>query len=108
MPINALTQEVARGILSDCLGGEGSVVPGKHFREELGKEGLTIPDAWHVLRSGRIFKPPELDIGTREWKYTIEGYTPDGTWLAIVFCLKQVNQAYLITVFSVETKRRTV
>jgi hypothetical protein len=85
MPINALTQEVARDVLSDCLGGTGTVVPGKHFREELGKEDLTIPDAWQVLRSGCIYNPSELDMKTGEWKYTIEGYVPDGTWLAIVF-----------------------
>ena len=108
VPINAVTQETAHDILRDCLGGVGTVVPGKHFRDELRKEGLTVPDAWQVLRSGCIFNPPECDIKTGEWKYTIEGYAPDGTWLAIVFSFKQVNMAYLITVFSVETKRRTV
>jgi hypothetical protein len=108
MPISAVTQEIARDLLRDCLSGGGTVIPGNHFREELRKEDLTIPDAWQVLRSGCIFKPPECDIKTGEWKYTIEGYAPEGTWLAIVFSFKQVNEAYLITVFSVRTKRRTV
>jgi hypothetical protein len=108
MPISELTPEVAHDILRDCLGGAGTVIPGSHFREELRKEGLTIPDAWQVLRTGCIFKPPEPDIKTGEWKYTVEGFAPDGTWLAIVFSFKHVNAAYLITVFSVETKRRTV
>jgi hypothetical protein len=44
----------------------------------------------------------------REWKYTIEGYAPDGTWLCIVFSLKYANVACLITVFSVVAKGRTV
>jgi hypothetical protein len=108
VPMNAVTLDIARTLLQDCLGGGGTVIPGSHFRDELRKEGLTVPDAWQVLRTGCIYNPPELDIKTREWKYTIEGYAPDGTWLAIVFCFKQINEAYLITVFSVETRRRTV
>ena len=108
MSISVVTQDIARDMLRDCLGGAGTVIPGNHFRDELRKEGLTIPDAWQVLRSGCIFNPPECDIKTGDWKYTIEGYAPDGTWLSIVFSFKQVNAAYLITVFSVEAKRRTV
>jgi hypothetical protein len=105
MPINAVALDIALDMLHDCLS-EGSVIPGKHFRDELRKEGLTIPDAWQVLRSGCICDPPECDIKSGEWKYTVEGYAPDGTWLRIVFSFKQVNEAYLITVFSVEAKRR--
>jgi hypothetical protein len=108
MPISAVALDIARDMLRGCLGNAGNVIPGNHFREELRKEGLKIPDAWQVLRSGCIFNPPEKDIKTGEWKYTVEGYTPDGTWLAIVFSFKQVNEAYLITVFSVGAKRRTV
>jgi hypothetical protein len=107
MPVNAVSPNLAQEMLRHCLGGAGIVNPGKHFREELQKEGLSLPDAWVVLRSGCIFNPPELDIKTGEWKYTIEGYTPDGIWLCVVFSFKQVNSAYLITVFSVEIKRRT-
>jgi hypothetical protein len=102
------TAEVAQGVLRDCLKPGGRVIPTQHFREELKKEGLTIPDAWHVLRSGCISKAPEHDIRLREWKYTIEGYAPDGTWLCIVFSLKYANVACLITVFSVVAKGRTV
>lgn len=107
MPINCVAPNVAQELLHECLGGAGTVVPGKHFREELEKEGLTLPEAWQVLRCGCIYNPPERDIRTGEWKYTVEGYTSEGTWLCIVFCLKQVNEAYLITVFSVTAKRRT-
>ena len=94
-------------MLRDCLSDDdGAVIPGKHFREELTKEGLTIPDAWHVLRTGCIYNPPECDVKTGEWKYNVEGHTPDGTWLAVVLCFKEVNKVFLITVFSVEVKRR--
>jgi len=106
--MDAVKPDIAQDMLRDCLGGEGSVIPGRHFRDELKKEGLTIPDAWQVLRSGCIYNTPECDIKTGEWKYTVEGYAPDGTWLCIVFSFKQINQAYLITVFSVKARRRTV
>jgi len=106
MPINAVTKEIALDLLHECLGEEGRIIVGRHFRDELKKEGLTIPDAWQVLRSGCICNPPECDIKTGEWKYTVEGIAPDGTWLCIVFCFKQVDEAFLITVFSVEAKRR--
>lgn len=53
-----------------------------------------------------MYKPPELDIKTREWKYTIEGYETGGKWLAIVLSFKTVERAYLITVFSIKVKER--
>jgi hypothetical protein len=108
MPVDAVSPDVAQAVLRDCLGPTGRVIPTFHFREELDKEGLTIPDAWKVLRSGCISQPPEHDIRTGEWKYTVEGLTPCGTWLCIVFSFKYVNVACLITVFSVEAKGRTV
>ncbi|MGD0294585.1 MAG: DUF4258 domain-containing protein [Terracidiphilus sp.] len=99
MALSAVTTSLALDMLRDCLS-DGNVIPGKHFLEELSKEGLTIPDAWQVLQHGCIFKPPELDIRTGEWKYTIEGYVPDGMKLAIVFSFKEIDRTYLITVFA--------
>lgn len=91
-------------MLHDCLGAKGSVIPGKHFRDELAKEELSMLDAWHVLRSGLIFDAPEVDIKTGEWKYRIEGRVPDGKTIGIVFSFKQVDMAFLITVFSIQAK----
>jgi len=98
----------AQDLLRYCLGGGGTVKPGKHFREELKAEGLDLPNAWQVLRAGIIFNPPEVDVKTREWKHTVEGCEPDGKWLGIVFSFKAVDSVYLITVFSVEAKRRAL
>jgi hypothetical protein len=106
MSVSAVKVEIALDMLRECLGLGGTVIPGKHFLEELKNEKLTLPDAWQVLRTGCISKPPEPDIRTGEWKYTIEGYTPDDIWLAIVFCFKHVDKAYLITCFSVKAKTR--
>lgn len=106
MPVSAVKPDIALDMLRDCLQGAGKVIQGQHFLDELNNEGLTFPDAWLVLRSGCIYKPPECDLRKGEWKYTIEGYTADGVWLAIVFSFKFVDRAYLITCFSVEAKKR--
>ncbi len=105
MPVTCRTVQEALDLLRHCLDC-GGVRPGRHFRDELANEGLSMPDAWTVMRSGAIYDPPEQDIRTGEWKYRVEGYAPDGEWLAIVFCFKTREQAFLITVFSVESKRR--
>jgi hypothetical protein len=101
MPVEAVKCEIALDMLKDCLGESGKVIISRHFREELAKEGLTLQDAWTVLRSGNIPNPPECDIKTGEWKYRIEGLTADAVRLAVVFSFKYVNQACLITVFSI-------
>ena len=106
MIVEALKISEALDLLHFCLGDGGEVRPGKHFRDELAKEKLTIPAAWHVLRTGLIYKPSEHDVKTGEWKYSVEGHEPDGKWLEIVFCFKSLERAFLITVFSVEARRR--
>lgn len=79
---------------------------GRHFLEELANERLSIEDAWIVLRHGQIYDPPEQDIKTREWKYRVEGKEPGGKPLAVVFCFKEADQMFLITIFSIENKGR--
>lgn len=106
MSVSAVKPDIALDMLRGCLGSDGAVIPGRHFLDELNNEGLTVPDAWLVLKSGTIYRPPESDIRSGEWKYTIEGFTVDGIWLAIVFSFKHVDKAYLITVFSIEAKKR--
>lgn len=106
MAVGFVKPEIALGILHDCLRGSGKIVQGRHFLEELTNEGLTVPDAWIVLKSGCISRPPESDIRTGEWKYTIEGYTADGVYLAVVFSFKSVDRAYLITCFSIKARER--
>lgn len=101
--IRRLSRPEAAELVRKCLQPGRRVIPGKHFREELENEGLTLPDALHVLRTGRIYDEPEQDIKTGDWKYRIEGKEVDGRTLKIVFCFKDfggVDTAYLITVFA--------
>jgi hypothetical protein len=36
----------------------------------------------------------------------MEGHEPGGKWLAIIFSFKAVDTTFLITVFSVESKKK--
>lgn len=103
--IDCLSQEIARGVLRDCLE-DGNLIQGKHFRDELAAENLTIEDVLHVMRAGSVKDPPELDDKYREWKYKVEGYEPGGKWLVVAFSFKQIETVFLITIYSVESLRR--
>ena len=86
---------------------KGNIIPRRHFRNELEKEALDLQDAVRVLKTGNIFLEPEPDTKTGDWKYRVEGVEGaevDGKWLAIVFCFKTEDTAFLITVFSVEAR----
>jgi hypothetical protein len=103
--IDPLIIQEAQDLLRHCLE-SGQVIPGRHFRDELIKEAVSIVDAWAVLKSGRIYNPPEFHVGSQEWNYRMEGHEPGGKWLAIVFSFKAVDTTFLITVFSVESKKK--
>lgn len=103
--LNRLETQEAQDLLRHCLE-SGEIIPGRHFRDELEKEAVSMVDAWAVLKSGRIYNPPEFHAGCQEWNYRIEGHEPGGKWLAIIFSLKAVDRTFLVTVFSVESKRK--
>jgi hypothetical protein len=103
--IDPLIIQEAQDLLRHCLE-SGQVIPGRHFRDELVKEAVSMVDAWAVLKSGRIYNPPEFHLGSGEWNYRMEGHEPGGKWLAIVFSFKAVDTTFLITVFSVESKKK--
>ena len=100
-----LAREEAGTILRHCLE-EGEVIPGSHFRQELAAEGLGIEDAYGVLRHGRIYDEPEFAIKHGNWRYKVEGHEPDGQWLCIVFAIEEVDSVFLITVNSVNHRRK--
>jgi uncharacterized DUF497 family protein len=95
----------AAELLHYCLE-DGEVVPTRHFREELANEGIPFEDAVSVLRYGIIYDPPEENLKTGEMKYRIEGHEPGGKWMVIVFSFKTIERASLITIFSVQSRRR--
>lgn len=106
MLVQRLSRLEAQDLLRHCVE-QGEVIPGFHFRQELANEKLSFEDAWVVLKCGRIHDEPEHDVKSREWKYRVEGHEPGGRWLAIVFSFKEINRAFLITVFSVQSRSKT-
>lgn len=105
MGLSRLAIQEALNLLRHCLDG-GAVIPSKHFQDELANEGLVFSDALQVLRSGNIYDAPEQDLRTGDWKYRVEGYEPDGLWLAIVLTFRAQDVTFLITVFSVQSRSR--
>ena len=63
--IGCLSIHDAEQRVRHCLE-RGTVIPGKHFREELANEAINPQDAWIVLRYGHIYDVPEKDIKTGE------------------------------------------
>lgn len=100
-----ISRQEAVDLLHHCLD-DGEVRYGDHFRKALAAEKVEIPEAWTVLRCGNIYEEPEPDMKTGEWKYRVEGHEPDGKWLVVVLSFKSLDRAFLITVFSVESRRR--
>ena len=96
--IERLSRADAESLARHCMTA-GRVIFGKHFREELANESLQITDARFVLKHGHIFTEPEPDIKTGEWKYRIDGKTLDQIDLSVVFCFKEIDTCFLITVF---------
>jgi hypothetical protein len=106
MAAGCLKRQEALDLLRHCLE-EGEVVPARHFRDELANESISFADVWAVLRSGAIYDEPEQDIRTGEWKYRVEGYEPGGEWMAVVLTFKTRERAFLVTVFSIQSRRRS-
>jgi hypothetical protein len=105
--VERLSRADALELLHRCLDEEdAAVIPGPHFQKALSDEGLTFQDALVVMRSGNIYDEPENDIKSGEWKYRVGGHEPGGKWLGIIFSFKTLDRAFLITVFSVEARRR--
>jgi hypothetical protein len=96
--VQCFSRSDAKQLVRHCLE-QGAVIFSLHFREELAQEGLEIIDAQRILKHGHIYKEPEQDIKTGEWKYRIEGPTIDSRELRIVFCFKAIDMCLLITVF---------
>ncbi|HLK34267.1 MAG TPA: DUF4258 domain-containing protein [Terriglobales bacterium] len=104
--LKRLSRSDAVDLVHHCLE-QGRVRWGGHFRKSLAEEkDVTLTDVWNVLRSGNIYEEPEQDIRTGDWKYRLEGHEAGGKWLAVVLTLRDENETFLITIFSIEAKRR--
>ena len=97
------TQTTARALIKECFT-QGDFIQSKHFRERLAaltvEKDVTLQDVIHIGQHGGIYNEPEIDPKHGEWQYTIEGTSPDGLLIRIVFSFKTDDLALLITIFT--------
>jgi hypothetical protein len=105
MALKRVSRSEAVDLVRHCLD-EGLVQWGPHFVKALADEQLVMIDVTNVLRLGTIYEEPEQDIRTGDWKYRVEGHEPDGKWLCIAITFREEENVFLITVFSVESRRK--
>jgi hypothetical protein len=91
-----LSKTDAEKKLRYCLE-HGIVEPHPHFKKALKDDGVDLVDAYQVLKSGRIYSEPELDIKFGQWRYSVEGNEPEGNWLKIVVAFLEDDHTLLIT-----------
>jgi hypothetical protein len=76
-------------LLRDCL-----QTGMKRCRER----GIDPQDAQFVLRKGVIYDEPELDVRFQEWRYKIEGKTPDEDKLKVIVTFLKQDEMLVLTV----------
>lgn len=59
------------------------------------ERGVDANDLIGLARSGVVYKDPEVDITTGQWKYTIEN---PSTFLKVVFIVSSEKKIRLVTV----------
>ena len=88
VPEKRLARSQAVQQLRKCVAA-GKIIPGKHFRDELAKEGLIFGDALRVLKTGQIYSEPDPDPKSGDWKYRVEGSEVDGNGSPSCFVSRQ-------------------
>jgi hypothetical protein len=83
--------------LRDCLQ-TGVVQYHPHFAKRCRERGIDPQDAQFVLRKGVIYDEPELDVRFQEWRYKVEGRTPDEDKLKVVIAFPERDEVLVLTV----------
>lgn len=93
IPSKIQAEKIIRLHLSD-----GFVVITSHFKKRLAERGFSMQDVTHVLKSGRIYSEPEIDINSGKPRYRMEGETLDEEVLKVIAELYD-EKTILITAF---------
>ncbi len=87
----------AERIIKRHLSG-GFVVITSYFKKRLAQRGFSIQDVTHLLKTGRIYNEPEIDINSGKPRYRVEGETLDEEVLKVIAELYD-EKTILITAF---------
>lgn len=66
-----ISKEQAREIFNRAFL-DGSVIYTKHCQERMEERNIDANDLMALARAGLVYKNPERDVKTGEWKFTIE------------------------------------
>jgi hypothetical protein len=103
--VDRLSKQDAQDLVRRCRA-EGRIIVGRHFREQLANERLILTDVWEVLRTGQIYNEPEPGHPHSGMEIPCRGLGAGRKWVAIVFTFKATDTAFLVTIFSVESRSR--
>jgi hypothetical protein len=95
--VDRLSRTDALKLLRQCMQ-TGVVEYHPHFEKRCLERSVDLVDAQYVLRKGIIYDEPELDIRFQEWRYKVEGKTPDSDKLRIVIAFLERVEVLVITV----------
>ena len=75
----------------------GNVILTDHISERMQEKNFDMNDVIHLKGKGSIFKEPERDKTSGEWKYIIEGRDVEGKPLSILFNVLDNGRVKLVT-----------
>ena len=83
--------------LRECLK-SGLVQFHSHFKRRCTGRSIDLQDVLFVLKHGIIRKPAELDLRFQQWRYKVEGRSPDGPELAVIITFLEEDGTLVLTV----------
>ena len=93
-PASPYTKEKAQGIYRQAFK-DRAVILTHHGRQRMRERDVDANDLLALTRVGIVFKPPEPDIKTGQWKYIIERHKPR---LKVVFTIEEGMKVRILTV----------
>ena len=83
--------------LRECLK-DGLIQFHPHFKMRCKERNIDLQDVLFVLMQGIIRKPAEFDVRFQQWRYKVEGRSPDGPELAVIITFLEEDGTLVLTV----------
>lgn len=69
-----------------------------HFKRRCKQRLIDLQDVLFVLKHGLIREAAEFDLRFRQWRYKVEGRTPDGPELEVIVTFLEEDETLVLTV----------
>jgi hypothetical protein len=73
-----------------------------HFEKRCRERAIDPQDALRVLQKGTIYREPELDLRFQEWRYRVEGTTPEGQTIAVIIAFPEDDETLALTAIALK------